>query len=56
MPEVEPMITGAGMAVEKLDRIYFCAKCKTVFLFKADAEDHERVEGHKKISEMPFDP
>ena len=56
MPEVEPMIAGAGMAVEKLDRIYFCAKCKTVFLFKADAEDHERAEGHEKMSEMPFDP
>jgi hypothetical protein len=50
------MIAGAGVAVEKLDRIYFCAKCKTVFLFKADAEDHERAEGHEKISEMPFDP
>ena len=49
------MISGAGVTVEKLDRIYFCTECKTVFLFRADAEDHERTTGHTKMNEMPFD-
>lgn len=46
---------GAGVTVEKLDRIYFCNACRTVFLFKSDASDHEKDAGHAQIREMPFD-
>jgi hypothetical protein len=45
----------AGVTVEKLDRIFFCAECKTVFLFTADARDHEKASGHAHLREMPFD-
>jgi hypothetical protein len=46
---------GAGVTVEKLDRIFFCAECKTVFLFKADASDHEKASSHAHLREMPFE-
>jgi hypothetical protein len=46
---------GTGVTVEKLDRIYFCAECKIVFLFKSDASDHEKASGHTQPSEMPFE-
>jgi hypothetical protein len=46
---------GAGVTVEKLDRIFFCAECKTVFLFKADASDHEKASCHAQMREMPFE-
>ena len=46
---------GAGVTVEKLDRIYFCNECRTVFLFRSDAVDHEKAEGHAQIREMSFD-
>jgi hypothetical protein len=47
--------TGSGVTVEKLDKIYFCAECRTVFLFKADASDHEKVSGHTQLRELPFE-
>ncbi len=46
---------GTGLTVEKLDRIYFCAECKTVFLFKLDASDHKKESGHMQLREMPFE-
>jgi hypothetical protein len=45
----------AGVTVEKLDRIYFCTECKTVFLFKLDASDHKKTSGHAQLREMPFE-
>jgi len=45
----------AGVSVEKLDKIYFCRECKMVFLFVADAYEHEKMTGHPKAYEMPFD-
>jgi len=45
---------GAGVTVEKLDRVYFCAECKMVFLFRADVHDHEKMTNHAKAREMPF--
>jgi len=48
------MPSGARITVEKLDRIYFCAECKTVFLFKLDASDHEKALSHTQLCEMPF--
>ena len=44
-----------GMTVEKIDRIYFCAECRMVFLFKSDAEEHQDVMGHAGIREMSFE-
>jgi hypothetical protein len=46
--------TGSGVTVEKL-KIFFCAECKTVFLFKADASDHEKASGHTQLREFPFE-
>jgi hypothetical protein len=48
------MSSQKGVTVEKIDRIYFCAECRMVFLFLSDASDHQRSQGHSKINEMPF--
>ena len=38
---------------EKLDKIYFCPKCRKVFLFKADIEHHWRAFfGHDEIDSL----
>jgi hypothetical protein len=49
------MSQGAGLTIEKIDRIYFCAECRTVFLFKSDAQDHEVLQGHANLKELPFE-
>ncbi len=49
------MQSGAGMTVEKIDRIYFCTECSMVFLFKADAVDHQKLQGHSGMNEMAFE-
>lgn len=45
----------SGAAVEKLDRMYYCANCRMVFLFKADVQDHTASHVGCKINEMAFD-
>jgi len=40
--------------MERLDRIYCCGKCKSVFLFKADVDDHKEMSGHADMSVLPF--
>ena len=45
---------GTAVGFDVLDRLYFCLQCRTVFLFRADAQDHERDCGHAEISEFPF--
>jgi hypothetical protein len=40
--------------MEKLDKIYFCTKCKSVFLFKSDVGDHDEIYGHNEFKVMPF--
>ncbi|MEW6605300.1 MAG: hypothetical protein AB1351_11525 [Thermoproteota archaeon] len=42
------------LEVEKLDRIYVCAYCKSIFLFKSDIMDHREISGHDDIEVMPF--
>lgn len=42
------------LEVEKLDRIYVCADCKSVFLFKSDIMDHKEMSGHDDVKAMPF--
>lgn len=42
------------LEVEKLDRIYVCAYCKSVFLFKSDIMDHKEMSGHDDVKAMPF--
>lgn len=49
------MSEGAGMTVEKIDRIYFCVECKMVFLFRSDADEHQDAEGHPTLKEIPFE-
>jgi hypothetical protein len=39
---------------EKLDRMYFCKECKSVFLFRSDVDDHREMSGHDSVSEQPF--
>lgn len=41
--------------VGELDKIYRCAECNTVFLFKSDVEDHSQQTMHENIKIMPFD-
>jgi hypothetical protein len=41
--------------VEKLDRMFVCQSCKTVFLFASDVADHEATFGHSEMDIMPFD-
>jgi hypothetical protein len=47
--------SGAGVTVEKLDKIYFCNECRTVFLFKLDAGEHGKMTGHSLMREMPLE-
>lgn len=42
----------AGVAADKLDKIYFCNECRNVFLFNTDVSDHEKMSGHTEICEM----
>jgi hypothetical protein len=49
------MSTNGGLTVEKIDRIYFCAECRMVYLFKSDADDHQTETGHAGLREMPFE-
>jgi len=39
---------------ERLDKIYYCTQCKSVFLFKSDVEDHEKIFGHDEVMVQPF--
>jgi Zn-finger nucleic acid-binding protein len=49
-------MTIAGLGEhEKLENIYFCPKCRGVFLFKSDVEDHSRTHaGHEKLEVIPL--
>ena len=38
----------------ELDKIYRCAECNIVFLFKSDVEDHCQQTMHENIRIMPF--
>ena len=40
--------------VEKLDRVYICAKCGMAFLFKSDVEYHAASSGHGEVREVPL--
>jgi DNA-directed RNA polymerase subunit RPC12/RpoP len=40
--------------VEKLDRVYVCARCGMPFLFRSDAEDHREMAGRGKMCEFPL--
>jgi hypothetical protein len=44
-----------GLTVEKIDRIYLCAECRMVFLFKSDVDDHLDMKGHAGLRTMPFE-
>lgn len=49
------MTQDSGATLEKIDRIYYCANCKTVYLFKSEVEDHTASHSGCKIDEMPFE-
>ena len=42
------------LEMEKLDRLYLCTECKSVFLFKSDVEDHKEMSGHDDVKVRPF--
>lgn len=40
----------SGVTMERLDRVYVCTKCNSVFLFKSDVEDHRAMLGHDDVN------
>lgn len=36
----------------KLDKVFCCRKCASVFLFESDVEDHAEMCGHRSIVEI----
>ena len=42
-------------SVEKLDRVYICAKCGMAFLFRSDIEYHAASAGHGGVREVPLE-
>jgi hypothetical protein len=42
------------LEMEKLDRLYLCSQCKSVFLFKSDVEDHKEMSGHDDVKTRPL--
>jgi hypothetical protein len=40
--------------MERLDRIYVCTKCNSVFLFKSDVDDHREMSGHDDLKTEPL--
>ena len=41
--------------VEKLDKIFVCVKCNSVFLFVSDVKIHSKTMMHNEITTVPFD-
>jgi hypothetical protein len=41
----------SGSNTEKLDRVYVCAQCKAIFLFKSDVQDHNAKSCHEEYME-----
>jgi len=39
----------------KIDKIYRCKTCNSVFLFELDIEDHAQDTGHREILESSLD-
>jgi hypothetical protein len=42
------------LETEKLDKIYLCEQCRSVFLFKSDVEDHIEMSGQSDTKARPF--
>lgn len=40
---------------EKLDKVYWCTACKSVFLFSSDVKDHKNMFGHSEIRQILLD-
>jgi hypothetical protein len=36
----------------KLDKVFCCQRCTSVFLFESDVEDHAEMCGHRSIVEI----
>jgi hypothetical protein len=47
--------SSAGVTVEKLDKIYFCAECKIIFLFKLDVSEHQQTSSHTQLLELSLE-
>jgi hypothetical protein len=41
-------------SVQKLDKVYVCAKCGMAFLFRSDVEYHAESAGHGEVCEVPL--
>jgi hypothetical protein len=37
-----------------IDRFYVCDECRSVFIYREDAEEHQGISGHKKMKEFPL--
>jgi hypothetical protein len=40
--------------VEKLDKVYLCKECRSVYLFTGDLVDHRRMSGHSDYVILPL--
>jgi len=54
MPQLLAIVAKHVTREERLDTLYLCQDCKSVFLFKSDVSDHEDIFGHKKYSGKLF--
>ena len=52
LPSVSAL--NSGVTMERLDRIYVCTRCNSVFLFKSDVDDHREMAGHDDVKTEPF--
>jgi hypothetical protein len=48
------LVEGHHDAVEHLDKVFCCLICREAFLFKSDADDHERMMGHSEMRALPL--
>jgi hypothetical protein len=50
------MAGAIGQEIERLDKIYFCTKCKATFLFWTDVGEHmRRLPAHQDFVSVPFE-
>jgi hypothetical protein len=54
MAALRVSVLNPKLEIEKLDRIYVCAQCRSVLLFKSDVEDHSEMSGHGDVKEWPL--
>jgi hypothetical protein len=49
-----PSVIEKGKKTKVIDRLYVCNECKSIFIFREDAEEHQRASSHRKMNEFPL--